>query len=145
MKKTGVVISLILTCGLNAQKNEESSAAKCPFNFDKKSKSEETNKITETAVADNVEPSNRMWWPNQLDLSILRQNSNLSDPMGENFDYRKEFLSLDYYALKKDIASILTESQDWWPADYGNYGPLFIRMAWHSAGTRIANGCWHNV
>ncbi|MBX9781735.1 MAG: catalase/peroxidase HPI [Chitinophagaceae bacterium] len=85
--------------------------------------------------------SNEDWWPNKLNLQVLRQNSDLSNPMGANFDYRKEFKSLDYFALKKDIQKILTESQDWWPADFGNYGPLFIRMAWHSAGTyRMADG-----
>ncbi len=79
--------------------------------------------------------SNSDWWPNQLNLSILRQHSRLSNPMGQDFNYIEEFKSLDYEALKKDITTILTESQDWWPADYGNYGGLFIRMAWHSAGT----------
>ena len=79
--------------------------------------------------------TNRDWWPNQLDLSVLRKHSNLSNPMGENFDYEKEFNSLDYYALKEDLKKLMTESQDWWPADYGHYGGLFIRMAWHSAGT----------
>ncbi|MBZ0204038.1 MAG: catalase/peroxidase HPI [Ignavibacteria bacterium] len=78
---------------------------------------------------------NRDWWPNQLNLNMLRQNSTLSDPMGENFDYTKEFKSLDYDALKKDLTALMTDSQDWWPADFGHYGPLFIRMAWHSAGT----------
>ena len=79
--------------------------------------------------------TNRDWWPNQLDLSALRQHSNLSNPMGENFDYEKAFNSLDYYALKEDIRDLMTDSQEWWPADYGHYGGLFIRMAWHSAGT----------
>ena len=79
--------------------------------------------------------SNSDWWPNQLNLTILRQNSAKSDPMGEDFDYIEEFKTLDYDALKADIKNVLTDSQDWWPADYGNYGGLFIRMAWHSAGT----------
>ena len=79
--------------------------------------------------------SNSEWWPNQLNLSILRQNSLLSNPMGEDFNYIEEFKSLDYEALKKDIRDLMTQSQDWWPADYGHYGGLFIRMAWHSAGT----------
>ena len=79
--------------------------------------------------------SNRDWWPNQLNLNILHQHSSLSDPMGEEFNYAKEFKSLDYAALKKDLATLMTDSQDWWPADFGHYGPLFIRMAWHSAGT----------
>ncbi len=84
---------------------------------------------------------NRDWWPNQLKLNILRQNSALSNPMDEQFDYAKEFKSLDLAAVKKDIEALMTTSQDWWPADYGHYGPLFIRMAWHSAGTyRIQDG-----
>ncbi len=79
--------------------------------------------------------SNRDWWPNQLRLEILHQHSPQSDPMGEGFDYRKEFKSLDLAAVKKDLTALMTSSQDWWPADYGHYGPFFIRMAWHSAGT----------
>ena len=85
--------------------------------------------------------SNRDWWPNQLPLNILRQHSSLSDPMGEDFDYAEEFKSLDLTAVKQDLYDLMTDSQDWWPADYGHYGPFFIRMAWHSAGTyRIADG-----
>ena len=85
--------------------------------------------------------SNRDWWPNQLKLNILRQHSTLSNPMGEAFDYAKEFNSLDLAEVKKDIYELMTTSQDWWPADYGHYGPFFIRMAWHSAGTyRIHDG-----
>jgi len=84
---------------------------------------------------------NRDWWPNQLKLNILRQNSSLSNPMGDAFNYAKEFKSLDLNAVKKDIFDLMTTSQDWWPADYGHYGPFFIRMAWHSAGTyRISDG-----
>jgi catalase-peroxidase len=84
---------------------------------------------------------NRDWWPNQLKLNILRQQSELSNPMGDHFDYASEFKSLDLAAVKKDIVDLMTTSQDWWPADYGHYGPFFIRMAWHSAGTyRIADG-----
>ncbi len=79
--------------------------------------------------------SNRDWWPNRLNLDVLRTNSALSDPMGEDFDYAEAFKSLDYEALKKDLTELMTASEDWWPADYGHYGPLFIRMAWHSAGT----------
>jgi catalase-peroxidase len=79
--------------------------------------------------------SNRDWWPSQLRLDILHQHSSRSNPMGEDFDYRKEFNSLDLTALKKDLAALMTDSQDWWPADFGHYGGLFIRMAWHSAGT----------
>ncbi len=85
--------------------------------------------------------SNRDWWPNQLKLNILRQHSALSNPMGEQFDYAEAFKSLDLDAVKKDLFELMTNSQDWWPADYGHYGPFFIRMAWHSAGTyRIADG-----
>ncbi len=84
---------------------------------------------------------NRDWWPNQLKVSILRQHSSLSDPMGEDFDYAKEFKSLDLDAVKKDLVEVMTNSQDWWPADFGHYGGLMIRMAWHSAGTyRIGDG-----
>src|SRR2546422_9269596 len=101
-----------------------STEAKCPF--------------THTAGAG---PSNRDWWPNQLNLKILRQHSPLSDPMGKSFDYATEFKSLDLAAVKKDLVVLMTDSQDWWPADFGHYGPLFIRMAWHSAGTyRIGDG-----
>ncbi len=85
--------------------------------------------------------SNRDWWPNQLNLKALHQHSNLSNPMGEKFDYTEEFKKLDLEALKKDLYALMTDSQDWWPADYGHYGGLFIRMAWHSAGTyRMGDG-----
>ena len=85
--------------------------------------------------------SNQDWWPDQLNLKVLRQNSSLSDPMGEDFDYAEAVKTLDVNALKKDIEEVMTTSQDWWPADYGHYGPLFIRMTWHAAGTyRISDG-----
>ena len=103
--------------------NNGGDIAKCPFH----------NGSMAAAAGKGMQ--NQDWWPNQLDLSVLRQYSNLSNPMGEDFDYEAAFNSLDYYALKEDIKKALTESKDWWPADYGNYGPLFIRMAWHSAGT----------
>src|ERR1700722_6260573 len=85
--------------------------------------------------------TNHDWWPNQLDLSVLHRHSPLSDPMGQDFDYAKEFESLDVNALKADLIELMSTSQDWWPSDYGHYGPLFIRMSWHAAGTyRIADG-----
>jgi catalase-peroxidase len=85
--------------------------------------------------------TNHDWWPNQLDLSVLRRHSPLSDPMDEGFDYAREFATLDLEALKRDLIELMTSSQDWWPSDYGHYGPLFIRMSWHAAGTyRIADG-----
>jgi len=95
-----------------------STETKCPFNH---------------AAGGGM--SNRDWWPNQLNLKILRQHSPLSDPMGEGFDYAEAFKSLDLAAVKKDLLALMTDSQDWWPADFGHYGPFFIRMAWHSAGT----------
>jgi len=85
--------------------------------------------------------TNRDWWPNQLRLELLHQHSTKSDPMGSSFDYKREFASLDYKALKKDLVALMTDSQDWWPADFGHYGPFFIRMSWHAAGTyRITDG-----
>jgi catalase-peroxidase len=100
------------------------SEAKCPFHH-----------------SSAANPTNRDWWPNQLNLNLLAQHSSLSNPMGTNFNYAEEFKSLDYKGLKKDLAALMTDSQDWWPADFGHYGPLFIRMAWHSAGTyRIGDG-----
>ncbi|MBT3190497.1 MAG: catalase/peroxidase HPI [Anaerolineae bacterium] len=97
----------------------------------------ESNKcpVHHNPTAKNSSTSNRDWWPNQLNLKILHQNSSLSDPMGKAFNYADEFKKLDLKALKDDLYTLMTDSQDWWPADYGHYGPLFIRMAWHSAGT----------
>ncbi|MDE3208999.1 MAG: catalase-peroxidase, partial [Pseudomonadota bacterium] len=103
-----------------------STESKCPFHS--------------TAISNAVK-TNPEWWPNHLNLNLLRQNSSLSDPMGKDFDYSKAFKSLDLDAVKKDLRALMTDSQDWWPADFGHYGPLFIRMAWHSAGTyRVGDG-----
>ncbi|WP_262689737.1 catalase/peroxidase HPI [Kordiimonas aestuarii] len=97
--------------------------------------------VSNAALADDKMVTNEYWWPNKLDLGPLRQNSEVSDPMGQAFDYAKEFNSLDLQAVKADIETLMTTSQAWWPADYGNYGPFFIRMAWHSAGTyRLFDG-----
>src|SRR6056297_1030493 len=89
----------------------------------------------------NQPRANKFWWPELIDLRPLRRHSIEADPMGEKFDYAKAFKKLDLKAVKKDIQKVLTTSQDWWPADYGHYGPFFIRLAWHSAGTyRVVDG-----
>lgn len=114
-------MSILVTGTMLAQHDMGKKEGSCPFH-----QSPKTGQ-TGTDIQD--------WWPNRLDLGILRQNSTLSNPMDPSFNYVAAFNSLDYYAIKKDIQTLLTQSQDWWPADFGNYGPLFIRMAWHSAGT----------
>ena len=96
-----------------------STEPKCPFAGDAR-----TNAVTGA-------PSNADWWPNQLNVNILHQHSSLSDPMGVAFNYAEEFKSLDLNAVVKDLHALMTDSQDWWPADFGHYGPLFVRMAWH--------------
>lgn len=109
--------------------NDDGAAAKCPYFGG-----------TQHHVAGGG-TTNNDWWPNKLRLNVLRQQSKKSDPMDDSFDYRKEFQSLDYDSLKRDLTNLMTDSQDWWPADYGHYGGLFIRMAWHSAGTyRVTDG-----
>ena len=104
--------------------NNSNEASKCPVTGATQKQSESTSGT-----------KNRDWWPNQLKLNILRQHSSLSNPMGEDFNYVEEFKSLDLEAIKRDLHKLMTDSQDWWPADFGHYGPFFIRMAWHSAGT----------
>lgn len=111
------------------ENNSEQNGSKCPFS------SGSIRFTTEN------QRTNSDWWPKGLNLNILRQHSSLTDPMSEDFDYKNEFLTLDYAALKQDLAELMTDSQDWWPADFGHYGGLFVRMAWHSAGTyRISDG-----
>jgi|TARA_B110000240_G_scaffold18742_2_gene19096 catalase-peroxidase len=111
------------------EESDNASEGKCPFGFSDK------NQVPNTGF------SNSKWWPNQLNLKILHQNSALTNPMSNDFNYKDEFNSLDLDALKSDLNDLMTDSQEWWPADYGHYGPFFIRMAWHSAGTyRVGDG-----
>ena len=118
---------MLVACDNKQEANMEEGGEGCPFGFG-------TQKSSGQVLKSNGN-TNRDWWPNQLDLTVLRQHGELSNPMGEAFDYSEAFSSLDYEALKSDIEATLTDSQDWWPADFGNYGPFFIRMSWHSAGT----------
>jgi catalase-peroxidase len=114
---------------VNIPKNQDNAISKCPFHG------------AQANGSAGVGTSNRDWWPDKLNLDILRQHSELSNPMGKDFDYAEEFKKLDYKALKKDLHDLMTDSQDWWPADWGHYGPFFIRMTWHAAGTyRVADG-----
>ncbi|WP_297704238.1 catalase/peroxidase HPI [uncultured Eudoraea sp.] len=117
------------TTSSNATYQGNNEAGKCPFL---------NGELHQTAGGGTT---NRDWWPNQLNLNILRQHSSLANPMGDDFNYAEEFKSLDLEAVKKDLYDLMTDSQEWWPADYGHYGPFFIRMTWHAAGTyRIADG-----
>ncbi len=137
MKKRHIAFGLIVTFvllgkfNLKAQNKMENNG-KCPFHAETQGQ----NKLDESkANIGSKGTNNTDWWPNQLNLKVLRQHTTLSNPMGEDFDYAKEFNSLDLQAVKKDLKDLMTKSEDWWPADFGHYGPLFIRMAWHSAGT----------
>lgn len=125
MKKLLSIFALFGSTCASAQ-HHEGMTGQCPFH------ASPTPQKTEVIGSGQ---NNRDWWPNSLNLEVLRQNSALSNPMDEGFNYTKAFTTLDYFALKKDINALLTNSQDWWPADFGNYGPFFVRMAWHSAGT----------
>ena len=127
MKQLFLSAILFFSVAANAQEK----TGECPMGHGSASKTATTERRDAAMKANSAKD----WWPNKLNLEVLRQNSEKTNPMGQNFDYLKEFQTLDYFALKKDIAAVLTNSQDWWPADFGNYGPLFIRMAWHSAGT----------
>ena len=151
MRKIFITISVLSSMMTQAQK-EAQNLGKCPVIHGEKQtkhnpeeyKADNTISVSEIS-SNNLDGKekknsaeangNKEWWPNKLDLSVLRQYSDKSNPMGGSFEYKKAFNSLDYFALKEDIRKTLTESQDWWPADFGHYGPFFIRMAWHSAGT----------
>jgi catalase-peroxidase len=124
MKKTFLLISITMSQIALAQPHT-GNIEQCPFH---------ATAATPAAVSGSGY-DNDDWWPNRLNLDILRQHSSMSDPMGSTYSYKAAFNSLDYAAIKKDLTAVMTQSQDWWPADFGNYGPLFVRMAWHSAGT----------
>lgn len=142
MKKRTLKISLLITSCLivgllslssfyarKAKASSTEEGASCPLGFDKMFGSKKE------ADAKRQAKRNNEWWPNSLDLTVLRKNAMLSNPLGEEFNYQQEFEKLDYFALKEDIKALMTDSQDWWPADFGSYVGLFIRMSWHSAGT----------
>lgn len=147
--KNLVLSAFVLLSTLGYAQNSKESGGKCPFGFDRLSASsmEETASEASASPDTETEPkqsgegrkgrgkTSKNWWPNKLDLEVLRQHSAKSNPMDEDFDYREAFQNLDYEALKADLHDLMTDSQDWWPADWGHYGPFFIRMAWHSAGT----------
>ncbi|WP_435260898.1 catalase/peroxidase HPI [Tenacibaculum sp. nBUS_03] len=122
---SAIASTLLFACNSGENNSEVKEKGECPFGFDKGHKKEQISQ----------KKTNKDWWPNKLDLDVLAQNSALSNPMTKQFNYAEEFNKLDYAQLKKDLTKLMTESQDWWPADYGHYGPLFIRMAWHSSGT----------
>lgn len=130
MKKIVLGLVSLVVLGACSQKSEghghDAKGGECPLGFGDKSHKKEQVSIIK---------NNSDWWPNKLNLNVLSQNSQRSNPLKQNFDYKKEFAKLDLKAIKKDINKVLTTSQDWWPADYGNYGPLMVRMAWHSSGT----------
>lgn len=128
----GVILSLSITVLISGCTNAQDEET-----LDNKTQ----EKTTQNEMMQDKEITNEHWWPNRLDLTPLRQNAEKSDPMGKTFDYAEEFKTLNLEVVKKDIEDLMTTSQDWWPADYGHYGPFFIRMAWHSAGTyRISDG-----
>jgi catalase-peroxidase len=134
MKRITILPIFFIALMSSAQEKKEG----CPMGHTSGKSKTETTEYRDQAIN---KQSNKDWWPTQLNLDLLKQNSELSNPMDNDFNYIKAFQKLDYQALKNDISKTLTNSQDWWPADYGNYGPLFIRMAWHSAGTyRSADG-----
>lgn len=135
MRNLIVITSLALLSNVYGQ-NETTAMSKCPVNHGASNPHASNSGLDHhSSMKGNNATTNRDWWPNQLDLSVLRTNSSLSNPYQKDFDYKNAFNTLDYEALKKDLKDLMTDSQDWWPADFGNYGPLFIRMAWHSAGT----------
>lgn len=144
MKTTLGIAFTAFAFTVNGQTSSEGAPAGCPFHAggSTKSNSESTTSNPVGTITKEQSPesnmngtNNKEWWPNQLDLGILRQHSELSNPMGANFDYEKAFNSMNYDSLKADIRKAMRDSKEWWPADFGHYGPLFIRMAWHSAGT----------
>jgi catalase-peroxidase len=128
MKKSFILIGLVaavVSCNTDQKEQTMKEDGQCPFGYDTGHRKDQVS----------IVKNNDDWWPNKLNLDILSQNSALINPMGEDFSYKQEFEKLDYVQLKKDIEEVLTNSQDWWPADYGHYGPLMVRMAWHSSGT----------
>ena len=142
MKKLVLSIGMLMALSANAQgpnSSSNSNLAQCPYLNG--SMVDGPSEVTKKLYQNRSSNTNKDWWPNRLDLGVLRQNSSLASPMGVDFDYTEAFNTLDLEAIKKDINAMLTQSQDWWPADFGNYGPLFVRMAWHSSGTyRVGDG-----